>query len=59
MLNFFCTFHSSKWLKNIQLFRGRLSEKTVRAAILKGNIGYDQRTFPDTVAVESTFVAFL
>ena len=42
----------------IQLFWER-SEKTVHATIPKGNMGYDQRTFPDTVAVESTFVAFL
>ena len=32
--------------------------KTVQATIPKGNMGYDQCTFPDTVAVESTFVAF-
>ena len=25
----------------------------------KGNMGYDQYTVPDTVAVEPTFVAFL
>ena len=43
----------------IQLFRERLSEKTMHATIPKGNVGYDQRTFFDTVAVESTFVAFL
>ena len=33
--------------------------KTVHATIPKGNMGYDQCTFPDTVVVESTFVAFL
>ena len=33
--------------------------KTVHATIPKGNTGYDQCTFPHTVAVESTFVAFL
>ena len=32
--------------------------KTVHSTIPKGNMGYDQCTFPDTVAVESTFVAF-
>ena len=42
----------------IQLFRERLSEK-VHATIPKGNMGYDQSTFPDTVAVEPTFIAFL
>ena len=43
----------------IQLFRERLSEKNVHATIPKGNMGYDQYSVPDTVAVESTFVAFL
>ena len=33
--------------------------KNVQATILKGNMGYEQYTVPDTVAVESTFVAFL
>ena len=33
--------------------------KTVHATIPKGNMGYDQCTFRDTVADESTFVAFL
>ena len=33
--------------------------KTVHATIPKGNMGYDQFTFPDTVAVEPTFIAFL
>ena len=33
--------------------------KTVHSTIPKGNMGYDQCTFPDTVAVESTFVTFL
>ena len=33
--------------------------KYVRATIPKGNMGYDQYTVPDTVAVEHTFVAFL
>ena len=32
--------------------------KTMHATIPKGNMGYDQCTFPGTVAVESTFVAF-
>ena len=36
----------------IQLFRERLSEKNVHATIPKGNMGYDQYTVPDTVAVE-------
>ena len=29
------------------------------ATIPKGNMGYDQYTVPDAVAVEPTFVAFL
>ena len=41
------------------LFRGRLSEENVHATIPKGNMGYDQYTVPDTVAVELSFVAFL
>ena len=45
--------------RTIQLFWERLSEKNVHATIPKGNMGYDQYTVPDTVAVEPTFVAFL
>ena len=33
--------------------------KNVRAMIPKGNMGYDQYTVPDTVAVKTSFVAFL
>ena len=33
--------------------------KNVHATIPKGNMGHDQYTVPDTVAVEPTFVAFL
>ena len=33
--------------------------KSVHASISKGNMGYDQYTVPDTVAVEPTFVALL
>ena len=43
---------------SIQLFWERLS-KNVHVTILKGNMGYDQYTVPDTIAVEPTFVAFL
>ena len=46
-------------MKNIQLFRERLSETNVHATIPKGNMGYDQYTVPDSVAVKPTFVAFL
>ena len=30
----------------------------MHATIAKGNLGYEQYTVPDTVAVEPTFVAF-
>ena len=33
--------------------------KNVHATIPKGNMGYDQYTVPDTVAVKPTFVAFI
>ena len=33
--------------------------KNVHATIPKGNMGNDQYTVPDTVAVERTFVAFV
>ena len=33
--------------------------KNVHATIPKGNMGYDQYAIPDTVAVESSIVAFL
>jgi len=33
--------------------------KNVHATIPEGNMGYDQYTVPDTVAVKPTFVAFL
>ena len=39
----------------IQLFRERLSEKNVHATTPKGNMGHDQYTVPETVAVEPTF----
>ena len=45
--------------EHIELFGERLSEKNVHTTIPKGNMGYDQYTVPDTVAVEPTFVAFL
>ena len=31
----------------------------MHATMAKGNMGYDQYTVPDTVAVEPTFAAFL
>ena len=41
----------------IQLFRERLSISAHDNP--EGNMGYDQYTVPDTVAVEHTFVDFL
>ena len=43
----------------IQLFGERLSGKIVHTTILKGIMGYDQYTVPDTVAGEPTVIAFL
>ena len=43
----------------MQLFRERLSENMCMRQSREGNMGYDQYTVPDTVAVEPTFVAFL
>ena len=37
----------------------KVVRKKVHATIPKGNMGYDQYTVPDTVAVEPTFAAFL
>ena len=37
----------------------KVVEKTVHATIPKGNMGYDQYTVLDNVAVEPTFNAFL
>ena len=37
----------------------KVVRKNVHATILKGDMGYDQYTVPDTVAVELTFIAFL
>ena len=33
--------------------------ENAHATILKGNMGYDQYTVPNTEAVQTTFVAFL
>ena len=37
----------------------QLVGKNVHATIPKGNMGYDQYTVPDTVAVKTSFVPFL
>ena len=54
-----CLFALFVFVKGIQLFRERLSEKNVHPTIPKGNMGYDQNIVPDAVAVEPTFVVFL
>ena len=36
----------------------KVVRKTVHTTILKGNMGYDQYTVPNTVAVEPTYIAF-
>lgn len=38
---------------------GKVVSKNVHATIPKGNIGYDQYTVPDTVAVKFSLIAFL
>ena len=43
---------------SIQLFRDRLSEKTVHATISKGNMGYDQYTVPDDCSCRTYFCCF-
>ena len=44
------------WEKNYSCLR-KVGKKA-HTTIPKGNLGYDQYTVSDTVAVESTFVAF-
>ena len=43
----------------MQLYPSKFVRINVHATILKLYIGHDQCTVPDTVAVETTFVAFL
>ena len=44
---------------NYTVISRKVVGKNVHATIPKGNMGYDQYTVPDTVAVELTSVAFL
>ena len=37
----------------------KVVRENVQATIPKGNLGYDQHTVPDTVAVKPTLVVFL
>ena len=56
------TFWASIYKKKQHLFTlisRKVVGKNVHATIPKGNMGYDQYTVPDTVAVEPNFVAFL
>ena len=51
------------WILFLAIFHTAISRKvvgkTVQATIPIGNMGYDQYTVPDNVAVEPTFAAFL
>ena len=40
-------------------FPRKVVRKNVHATILKGNMGHDQHSVPDTVAVEFSIVAFV
>ena len=52
-----CDSDNEKHNSNTAISR-KVVRKTMHATIPKGNMGYDQCNFPDTVDVESTFVAF-
>ena len=55
-----CKFHScTRYLDMYTAISRKVVGKTVHAIIPKGNMGYDRYTFPDIVAVEPTFIAFL
>ena len=45
--------------KTYTAISGKVVSKNVHATIPKGNIGYDQYTVPDTVAVKFSLIAFL
>ena len=48
-----------QWLYTYTAISRKVVGKNVHVTIPKGNMGYDQYPVPDTVAFESTFVAFL
>ena len=50
--------HDTSLLKDTAISRKAVG-KNVHATIPKGNMGYDQYTVPDTVAVKTSFIAFL
>ena len=45
--------------KGIRAISKKVVDKNVHATIAKGNMGYDKYTVPDTVAVKTSFAAFL
>ena len=60
VIQFFCLcFQSLRHAKQYTAISRKVVGKNVYATIPKGNMGYDQYTVPDFVAVETTFVAFL
>ena len=44
-------------VKSLSGTQGKKGRKSVHATIPNGNMGYDQYTVPDTVAVKNTVVA--
>ena len=56
VLNILC--HDTSLLKDTAISR-KVVGKNVHTTIPKGNMGYDQYTVPDTVAVKTSFIAFL
>ena len=52
------TKRSSKNLYKYTAISRKVVRQNVHATIPKGNMGYDQYTVPDSVAVEPAFVAF-
>ena len=58
MPSFFTILQIQLPLVDIAISR-KVVGKNAQATIPKGNMGYDQYTVPETVAVEPAFVAFL
>ena len=58
MPSFFTILQIQLPLVDIAISR-KVVGKNAQAPIPKGNMGYDQYTVPETVAVEPAFVAFL
>ena len=62
MCNFDVYVFGSIYIRVISMYTAisrKVVGKNVQATIPKGNIGYDQYAVLDTVAVESSIVAFL